>query len=261
MKPSACFGAARVGSVSMPQEKELRPGIEHDAADGQLRGIDEPFDAGCSKLIPPDPGEEAQDALNCDRQSLPWMEFCEVANPGPKLVADREIADYPRRGEIADPPRGSPTRDEVRRTVMSPEFADGWENGDLRKSLVGIVPDGILEALPKRRKQPAAPVYDAVGKGKLRRKHPEVGMEQYRDLQDALDHGEVLWDESPNQSPTLIVHAPRDAGRWWRYVIRSLGAKGHRLLSVYSVDERRRNAKKAKTIVIRSRDPKRCEKK
>ena len=226
MKPSACFGAVRVGPVLMPQEKDLRPGIEHDAADGQLRGIDEPFDARCSKLMPPD--------------------------PGPKLVADREIA---------DPPRGSPTRDEVRQTVTSPEFADGWENGDLRKSLVGIVPDGILEALPKRRKQPAAPVYDAVGKGKLRRKHPEVGMEQYRDLQDALDHGEVLWDESPNQSPTLIVHAPRDAGRWWRYVIRSLGAKGHRLLSVYSVDERRRNAKKAKTTVIRSRDRKRCEKK
>ena len=235
MKPPACFGAVRVGPVSMPQEKELRPGIEHDAADGQLRGIDEPFDARCSKLMPLD--------------------------PGPKLVADREIADYPRRGEIADPPCGSPTRDEVRRTVTSPEFADGWENGDLRKSLVGIVPDGILEALPKRRKQPAAPVYDAVGKGKLRRKHPEVGMEQYRDLQDALDHGEVLWDESPNQSPTLIVHAPRDANRWWRYVIRSLGAKGHRLLSVYSVDERRRNAKKAKTTVIRSWDPKRWEKK
>ena len=40
---------------------------------------------------------------------------------------------------------------------------------------------------------------------------------QYRDLQDALDYGEVLWDESPNQSPTLVVHTPRDADRWRRY--------------------------------------------
>ena len=44
-------------------------------------------------------------------------------------------------------------------------------------------------------------------------------MEQYWDLQDALDYGETLWDESSNQSPALIVHAPRDADRWWRYAI------------------------------------------
>ena len=246
----------------MPQKKELRSRIERNAADGQMRGVDEPFDMSCSKLMHlSDPGGQAQDTLNSDCQSPPLIESCEVADPGPNPFTDRNTVDDPKRADLMDPTCSSPTRDEVRRTVTSPEFAADWEDGNLRKSLVGIVPDDILEALPKRRRKPAAPVYDAIGKGKLRRKHPEVGVEQYRDLQDALDYGEVLWDESPNQSPTLIVHVPRDADRWWRYAIRSLGTKGHRLLSVYSIDERRRNAKKAKTVVIRSWDPKRWEKK
>ncbi len=99
-----------------------------------------------------DHGGQAQYTLKRDRQSPPCVESCEVANLGPKPCTERETVGDPKRADLVHPMCSSPTRDEVRRTVTSPEFAISWEDGNLRTSMVGIVPDGILESLPKRRK-------------------------------------------------------------------------------------------------------------
>lgn len=54
----------------------------HDAADGQIKDIDEPFEVGGVKLMfPRDPAGPPGETVNCGCQSLPWMERWEIKSP------------------------------------------------------------------------------------------------------------------------------------------------------------------------------------
>ncbi len=109
----------------------------------------------------------------------------------------------------------------IRETVNSEWFADTFLSGNLKGWPVGMLPVAIYEALKKAGVVTSAQiVIDNVQGGKFR-KHPEVSVEQYKYLQHALDHGEVLLERPGRvkQGPrnTLLIHY-RDGDDWWRYV-------------------------------------------
>jgi len=98
----------------MKQAKPLLPGLKkqwrrsgklhsrvsHDAADGQIQPIDEPFIIGGVKLMHPrDPAGPLRETINCGCESLPLMEHWNVANPQRKPFTNDELnASAFRRG-------------------------------------------------------------------------------------------------------------------------------------------------------------------
>lgn len=65
----------------------------HDAADGQIREVDEPFNVGGFELMyPRDPKAPASQTINCGCESLPHMENWEVQQPGRQPLSDAERA-------------------------------------------------------------------------------------------------------------------------------------------------------------------------
>lgn len=72
--------------------------IEHDAADGQIREIDEPFDVGGVQLMyPRDPTAPAKHTINCGCTMLPAKPDWKVANASKRPFSLEEIAANPRR--------------------------------------------------------------------------------------------------------------------------------------------------------------------
>ena len=87
---------------------KLHSRIEHDAADGQIRDVDEAFQVGGVELMyPRDPAGPPGATINCGCQSLPymasWAEASLLRNPGRREFTDEEIAAVPMRGELAAP--------------------------------------------------------------------------------------------------------------------------------------------------------------
>ena len=133
--------------------------------------------------------------------------------------------------------------------LWSPGFEAAFERGDVRGWPVGVLPDlpvralaGIHEGIPGVLSTPRI-ITDRMRRGKLRVRHPEVGIEQYRMLQTALDRGELLL-HSPQRGrklTSLIVHAPRVEGGWWRYAIK-IDARGGRLWlsTIHATSDRKR---------------------
>ena len=104
--------------------------------------------------------------------------------------------------------------------TMPDDFVSAWERGDVRKRPLAILPDGLLEALPKDVRA-GRRVIDDVRRGKFAHRHPEVGIEQYHRLSAALDRGEILLERPRGKRPSLLVHVPSDdRGGWWRWVIK-----------------------------------------
>lgn len=89
------------------QASELLPGLKkqwrrsgkihsrasHDAADGQIVPVNEPFKVGgASIMYPRDPAAPARHTVNCGCESLPFMESWEMRQPGRQPFSDQEIA-------------------------------------------------------------------------------------------------------------------------------------------------------------------------
>jgi len=85
---------------------KLHSRLAHDAIDGQIRAVDEPFDlpSGVQLLYPRDPTGPAGETINCGCESLPWMDGWEVATPGPREYSTEELF---RKGAFSDA-RGLP---------------------------------------------------------------------------------------------------------------------------------------------------------
>ena len=84
---------------------------------------------------------------------------------------------------------------------------------------------------------------------KLARRHPEVGPDQIRGFQDALERGQVLLEIPPGKrGPTLVAHAPRGGGDgrpWWIWAVKldeSLTAN-HKAVTVFAKSDRGRDVK------------------
>lgn len=122
---------------------KLHSRIEHDAADGQVRDVDQPFNVGGVELMyPRDPAAPASETINCGCQSLPymasWAERGALANPGRRPFTDDEIAARPMRAEL-DPPAPREVRERagdggpvvVRGADPQPELAIVPSIGDI----------------------------------------------------------------------------------------------------------------------------------
>ena len=75
----------------------------HDAADGQVRAVDEPFLVnGVPLLYPRDPAAPAAETVNCGCASLPMMESWEVQVPGRRPFTAEELAASPAKRLLRD---------------------------------------------------------------------------------------------------------------------------------------------------------------
>lgn len=71
---------------------KLHSRVSHDAADGQIQPVDEPFIIGGVKLMHPrDPAGPLREIINCGCESLPYMEHWNVANPQRKPFTQDEL--------------------------------------------------------------------------------------------------------------------------------------------------------------------------
>ncbi|MEP9372609.1 phage minor head protein [Mesorhizobium sp. KR1-2] len=68
--------------------------FEHDAIDGQIRDVDQPFDLpnGVRLMYPRDPAGPIEEVINCGCSSIPYMESWTVMRPGRQQVTDDERA-------------------------------------------------------------------------------------------------------------------------------------------------------------------------
>ena len=84
---------------------KLHSRIAHDAADGQIRDVDQPFNvAGVELMYPRDPSAPASETINCGCQSLPymesWAERGALTSPGRRAFTEDEIAARSERAEL-----------------------------------------------------------------------------------------------------------------------------------------------------------------
>jgi hypothetical protein len=67
---------------------KLKPRLEHDLIDGQVRDVDKPFtvtpfgQAPVQLMFPRDPKAPAKQTINCGCDSLPYMASWTVKTPG-----------------------------------------------------------------------------------------------------------------------------------------------------------------------------------
>lgn len=99
--------------------------LAHDAADGQIQPVDEPFIIGGARLMyPRDPQASVKDTINCGCESLPYMEHWEMTTPGKKPFTAEEIALDPNKRKLADAAKSKPIElqtPRVRKTVRDIE--------------------------------------------------------------------------------------------------------------------------------------------
>ena len=78
---------------------KLHSRVNHDAADGQIQEVKEPFKIGRTKMMyPKDPKAPVKEVIHCGCQSIPYMEHWDMKNPGRKPFTQTEIdGDYNKR--------------------------------------------------------------------------------------------------------------------------------------------------------------------
>lgn len=66
---------------------------DHDAIDGQVQDIDQPFElpSGEKLMFPRDPTASAKETINCGCESLPYMSTWSMASAGTKAFTDAEL--------------------------------------------------------------------------------------------------------------------------------------------------------------------------
>ncbi len=136
----------------------------HDAADGQVRPVDEPFIVGGERLLyPRDPSAPPAETINCGCQSLPymasWAARDRIAHPGRRPYTDEERAAEPARADLEGQP-----------SAPLPGAPDGW----MRWRRDGFQPGREPEAVDLATMAPrvARGVREAAPRGMKRRRIP-----------------------------------------------------------------------------------------
>lgn len=77
--------------------------LTHDAIDGQIRDVNEPFTLGNGVRImyPRDPSAPPGETINCGCESLPYMDSWDVSTPGRRAFSAEEIALSKIKGDLA----------------------------------------------------------------------------------------------------------------------------------------------------------------
>lgn len=139
---------AAAAQARMSQAVEVLPGLRkqwrrsgkvhsrftHDAADGQIRPVDRPFDIGRAKLMHPrDPKADPAERINCGCSQLPYMAGWDVRHPRERPFSQEELDRSRSKGQI-DQARAQAYSDWARRHL------DALAKGEPR-------PDGTLETV------------------------------------------------------------------------------------------------------------------
>lgn len=84
--------------------KKVDPRPHHEAIDGQIREVDEPFTLGngVEILYPRDPAADISETINCGCVSLPYMERWQVTTPGARPLTEEEVRARKSRGRRVD---------------------------------------------------------------------------------------------------------------------------------------------------------------
>lgn len=218
---------------------KLRSRPAHDAADGQIRAVDEPFVIDGDELMyPRDPAAAPAQTINCGCLSLPHMERWTVSQPGRQPFSDREIALDRNKRLLAsglDAPvstlRGKEGRENRARLIADLEardqatsrakiaallsdaafraFLGGGELGDYPVALASDALRALLgsEARAVRLSRDTA--------RKQAARHRDVAQADYVRVQDLLDGVAPSLD-----SPRTAIVQRVDGERGWRAVIK-----------------------------------------
>lgn len=211
---------------------------EHDAADGQVRDVGEPFlVGGIALMYPRDPAGPPSATINCGCEALPFMEHWQVSEPGPRGLSEEERATSPGKrllGDILDTsPRRAAAIDAIERMpapAARREIRDWIAGGGLRAFLAGARPASGGRSMAGD--APVATLADDLGGAigakvltvrlsraqaeKQLARHPDLAIEDYARLQRLIDKGEAI-----RESDRHLVLQRLERGQWWRAVVKA----------------------------------------
>lgn len=248
---------AAAAQARMAQAVEVLPGLkkqwrrsgklhsrfEHDAIDGQVREVNEPFNIdGDLLLYPRDPSAPPGQTINCGCTALPFMDHWAMSEPARRPFTDREIAaDRNKRllssGLETTAPlsalRGREGRDVRARLIAGLErqdpaiararvatliadaafaaFARGQEIGEFP---VGVLSDAARVALGGDSRIVR---FSRSSAQKQTRHHPEMTAADYRLVQELIERG----DARVERGNTMIFDGREGAGIWRAVMRRS----------------------------------------
>lgn len=85
--------------------------LAHDAVDGQIQPVDQPFIVGgVPMMYPHDPKAPAAQTINCGCISLPFMDEWTVETPGKRPFTDQELALNPNKRNLAAAHKAGPVQ-------------------------------------------------------------------------------------------------------------------------------------------------------
>lgn len=219
---------------------------EHDAADGQVKAVDEPFlVGGVALMYPRDPAGPPSATINCGCVSLPFMEDWDMSEPGRRPFSPEELAASPVKRLLADleavPESAVPDvgglaglGGDVRRARLiqtleeqDPDlarakmagllqdagfsrFLAGGESGDYP---VAVVPRALLAGIGG---QSQVLRLSRVTQLKQLLRHPEIDTSVYANLQSLLDTGAV--GRSTGAGRPVVGEVQ---GRWYKAVVKA----------------------------------------
>lgn len=204
-----------VGVDKATGEVIYRPGTRYDFID----------DAGNPQSMTPDPG---------------WN--YNPGKEGPRFLNNKRLANN-RAAALK--------RETIKHDLNSPKFQEAFEKGDVRGWDLGVLPDDVAQALRDRGvKFPGQVVTDGIRPGKLAKRHRQVSVKQYQDLQRALDQGR-LYLQPPGKwrkDPSLLADYQDANGQSWLYAINT---RTMRTRTIFDFSEQHRVKKLAEVTVIR----------
>ncbi len=199
-----------------------RSRLNHDAIDGQIREVDEPFQLGSVTLMfPRAAAGPASETINCGCQSLDWMESWEVEHPGRRPFTDEEIAIDPRRADLEGEPAALSARAAVRDNVATEAFRSftAGQSGDRTERTVAMMDPERGAALGFTDRLRAVRLSAATV-----RTHPrfaDFAADDWRRVQRIVDAGE--WIESGSNH--RLIWTEEDGKPWMAVVKRTADAE------------------------------------
>ncbi|MGE0256903.1 MAG: hypothetical protein AB7N54_19940 [Alphaproteobacteria bacterium] len=215
--------------------------IDHVAADGQVREVDEPYRVGGVALMyPRDPDAPAAATVNCGCSSLPYMEHWDMRQPGRQPFSRQEVALSPAKRALEQALDAVP----VPPAATSPELAALLAGRRAAPVPVARLPGGLAQAIGARTATVSVSRPTVVKQAK----HREVTQAAYGQVQAMIDRGEAIRDRNGD-----LVLVTRDAGgRLWEAAIKRTGEGGELFLtSLHRSREQRRRSLRRRGEILR----------
>jgi hypothetical protein len=215
---------------------KLHGRLEHIAADGQVREVDEPFDIGGEKLMyPRDPNGSAKNTINCGCESISHMDHWEVSEDA--VTDARQLEPQEKQAERIDSKpgldpaaaAGETSQEEVQRKISSVNIDFNRDN-----ALPGLNKEN-LEALGK----PDRPMLfnkSTVSRNQIR--HPELHRSEYNALMGKALYGDNFTFPGHKRNYVNFV-SRREDGRYALVLVDMSERKaGYEVVHVMKINKR-----------------------